>query len=44
MLNVGVAPSKHVPKGFAKLIVKSLIDTEIEISNEYNHKPLPEKF
>ncbi|KAF0756715.1 Uncharacterized protein FWK35_00015087 [Aphis craccivora] len=27
---------------FAKLIVKSLIDTEIDIFNEYNHEPLPE--
>jgi hypothetical protein len=29
-------------KCFAKLIVKSLIGTEIEIFNEHNHEPLPE--
>lgn len=29
-------------KCFAKLIVKSLIDTEIDIFNEHNHEPLPE--
>jgi len=29
-------------KCFAKLIVKSLIDTEIDIFNEHNHESLPE--
>jgi len=39
MLNVGVTPSTRVGMCFAKLKYR-LIDTEIKIFNEHNHKPL----